>query len=80
MFCFLISVSVHCFDLLFFTFHEQRIQPFEKRYQYLLFAAEPYEIISFKVYLIIYEMVDILYIVRFRKFTGPERFNFFLGP
>ncbi|KAM7464214.1 hypothetical protein LguiA_032335 [Lonicera macranthoides] len=28
---------------------EQRVQSFDKRYQYLLFAAEPYEIISFKV-------------------------------
>lgn len=27
----------------------QRVQPFDKRYQYLLFAAEPYEIIAFKV-------------------------------
>ncbi|GMP84866.1 hypothetical protein CsSME_00038227 [Camellia sinensis var. sinensis] len=27
----------------------QRVQSFDKRYQYLLFAAEPYEIISFKV-------------------------------
>lgn len=28
----------------------QRVQPFDKRYQYLLFAAEPYEIIAFKVF------------------------------
>lgn len=27
----------------------QRVQGWDKRYQYLLFAAEPYEIISFKV-------------------------------
>ncbi|PON49002.1 Zinc finger, C2H2 domain containing protein, partial [Parasponia andersonii] len=27
----------------------RRVQPFDKRYQYLLFAAEPYEIIAFKV-------------------------------
>ncbi|KAA3455171.1 splicing factor 3A subunit 2-like [Gossypium australe] len=27
----------------------QRVQPFDRRYQYLLFAAEPYEIIAFKV-------------------------------
>lgn len=33
----------------FMSSYEQRVQPFEKRYQYLLFAAEPYEIISFKV-------------------------------
>lgn len=27
----------------------QRVEPWNKDYQYLLFAAEPYEIISFKV-------------------------------
>ncbi|KAJ0028021.1 hypothetical protein Pint_35748 [Pistacia integerrima] len=27
----------------------QRVQPFDKRFQYLLFAAEPYEIVAFKV-------------------------------
>lgn len=27
----------------------QRVESFDKRYQYLLFAAEPYEIIAFKV-------------------------------
>lgn len=30
----------------------QKIQAFDKRYQFLLFAAEPYEIIAFKVNLI----------------------------
>ncbi|XP_073277218.1 uncharacterized protein [Primulina huaijiensis] len=33
----------------FMSSFEQKIQPFDKRYQYLLFAADPYEIISFKV-------------------------------
>uniref|UniRef100_A0A2P2JH30 Uncharacterized protein MANES_09G061900 n=1 Tax=Rhizophora mucronata TaxID=61149 RepID=A0A2P2JH30_RHIMU len=33
----------------FMSSYEQKIQPFDKRYQYLLFAAEPYEIIAFKV-------------------------------
>ncbi|KAK4761935.1 hypothetical protein SAY87_029819 [Trapa incisa] len=33
----------------FMSSYEQRIQPFDKRYQFLLFAAEPYEIIAFKV-------------------------------
>ncbi|XP_061988439.1 uncharacterized protein LOC133706913 [Rosa rugosa] len=33
----------------FMSSYEQRVQPYEKRYQYLLFAAEPYEIIAFKV-------------------------------
>lgn len=33
----------------FMSSYEQRVQPFNKGYQYLLFAADPYEIISFKV-------------------------------
>ncbi|XP_020262448.1 splicing factor 3A subunit 2 [Asparagus officinalis] len=33
----------------FMSSYEQRVQPFDKRYQYLLFAADPYEIIAFKV-------------------------------
>lgn len=33
-----------------FSFHGQRVQSFDKRYQYLLFAAEPYEIIAFKAF------------------------------
>ncbi|KAL6977373.1 Splicing factor 3A subunit 2 [Sarracenia purpurea var. burkii] len=33
----------------FMSSFEQRLQSFDKRYQYLLFAAEPYEIIAFKV-------------------------------
>ncbi|XP_027069834.1 uncharacterized protein [Coffea arabica] len=33
----------------FMSSFEQKIQPFDKRYQFLLFAAEPYEIIAFKV-------------------------------
>ncbi|GAB2272275.1 Splicing factor 3A subunit 2 [Dionaea muscipula] len=33
----------------FMSSYEQRIESFDKKYQYLLFAAEPYEIISFKV-------------------------------
>uniref|UniRef100_A0A1J3D6F6 Splicing factor 3A subunit 2 n=1 Tax=Noccaea caerulescens TaxID=107243 RepID=A0A1J3D6F6_NOCCA len=28
---------------------EQKIEPYDKNYQYLLFAAEPYEVIAFKV-------------------------------
>lgn len=28
---------------------EQKVQPYDKKYQYLLFAAEPYETIAFKV-------------------------------
>eukprot|EP00252_Welwitschia_mirabilis_P027209 TRINITY_DN9273_c0_g1_i1.p1 TRINITY_DN9273_c0_g1~~TRINITY_DN9273_c0_g1_i1.p1 ORF type:complete len:310 (-),score=69.93 TRINITY_DN9273_c0_g1_i1:345-1274(-) len=33
----------------FMSSFEQRVQAWDKRYQYLLFAAEPYEIIAFKV-------------------------------
>ncbi|OIT31917.1 hypothetical protein A4A49_13728 [Nicotiana attenuata] len=33
----------------FMSSFEQKVQPFDKRYQFLLFAAEPYEIIAFKV-------------------------------
>ncbi|KAK3030793.1 hypothetical protein RJ639_037174 [Escallonia herrerae] len=33
----------------FMSSFEQRVQSFDKRYQYLLFAAEPYEIVAFKV-------------------------------
>eukprot|EP00240_Pyramimonas_obovata_P013655 CAMPEP_0118933674 /NCGR_PEP_ID=MMETSP1169-20130426/12123_1 /TAXON_ID=36882 /ORGANISM="Pyramimonas obovata, Strain CCMP722" /LENGTH=227 /DNA_ID=CAMNT_0006876467 /DNA_START=193 /DNA_END=873 /DNA_ORIENTATION=- len=28
---------------------EQKVEPWDKRYQFLLFAAEPYEVISFKI-------------------------------
>eukprot|EP00968_Pinguiococcus_pyrenoidosus_P008499 scaffold613_cov243-Pinguiococcus_pyrenoidosus.AAC.16 len=28
---------------------EQRVEPADKRYQYLLFACDPYEIIAFKI-------------------------------
>ncbi|CAG0886583.1 unnamed protein product, partial [Cyprideis torosa] len=33
----------------FMSAYEQRIEPPDRRWQYLLFAAEPYETISFKV-------------------------------
>ncbi|KAG7543615.1 Matrin/U1-C-like C2H2-type zinc finger [Arabidopsis thaliana x Arabidopsis arenosa] len=33
----------------FMSSYEQKVQPYDKRYQYLLVAAEPYETISFKV-------------------------------
>ncbi|CAM6103931.1 unnamed protein product [Calypogeia fissa] len=33
----------------FMSSYEQRVQAWDKRHQYLLFAAEPYEIIAFKV-------------------------------
>ncbi|GAB4847976.1 Splicing factor 3A subunit 2 [Ancistrocladus abbreviatus] len=33
----------------FMSSFEQRVEAFDKRFQYLLFAADPYEIIAFKV-------------------------------
>ncbi|KAK1389556.1 Splicing factor 3A subunit 2 [Heracleum sosnowskyi] len=33
----------------FMSSYEQRVQPFDKKYQFLLFAADPYDIIAFKV-------------------------------
>ncbi|KAG9160481.1 hypothetical protein Leryth_008874 [Lithospermum erythrorhizon] len=33
----------------FMSSFEQKIQPYDKRFQFLLFAADPYEIIAFKV-------------------------------
>lgn len=38
-------------NLSFMLLNWQKIESFDKRYQYLLFAAEPYETISFKVIL-----------------------------
>lgn len=29
--------------------YEQKLEPADKQYQYLLFAAEPYEVIAFKI-------------------------------
>lgn len=43
----------------FMSAYEQRIEPPDKSWQYLLFAAEPYETIAFKVcdffFLLLYE-------------------------
>ena len=33
----------------FMSSYEQKVEPWDKRYQYILFAAEPYETIAFKV-------------------------------
>lgn len=33
----------------FMAAYEQRVEPPDKKWQYLLFAAEPYETIAFKV-------------------------------
>lgn len=33
----------------FMSAYEQRVEPPDRQWQYLLFAAEPYETISFKV-------------------------------
>lgn len=34
----------------FMSAYEQRVEPPDRKWQYLLFAAEPYETIAFKVY------------------------------
>ena len=34
----------------FMSAYEQRVEPPDRQWQYLLFAAEPYETIAFKVY------------------------------
>ena len=41
----------------FMSAYEQRIEPPDRRWQYLLFAAEPYETISFKVKILKYLIV-----------------------
>lgn len=33
----------------FMSAYEQRVETADKNYQYLLFAAEPYEVVAFKV-------------------------------
>lgn len=38
----------------FMSAYEQRVEPPDRQWQYLLFAAEPYETISFKVMIILY--------------------------
>jgi splicing factor 3A subunit 2 len=40
----------------FMSAYEQRIEPPDRRWQYLLFAAEPYETISFKVTILKYSI------------------------
>ena len=35
----------------FMAAYEQKVEPPDKKWQYLLFAAEPYETIGFKVFL-----------------------------
>ena len=38
----------------FMSAYEQRVEPPDRQWQYLLFAAEPYETIAFKVHLYMY--------------------------
>lgn len=54
----------------FMSAYEQRIEPPDKSWQYLLFAAEPYETIAFKVchfFLLLYEfsVYEIIYCAQF---------------
>ena len=53
----------------------QRVQPFDKRYQYLLFAAEPYEIIGFKVNLLV-----LIFICEINCFPFWNTFSEFVFP
>jgi hypothetical protein len=39
----------YCFSCTKIFLFVQKVETWDKRYQYLLFAAEPYEIIGFKV-------------------------------
>ena len=40
--------------------YEQRIEPPDRSWQYLLFAAEPYETISFKVHTYVLSIIPYL--------------------
>lgn len=57
--------------------YEQRIEPPDRRWQYLLFAAEPYETIAFKVSEIYTSLVS--YIVFFFPLSDDGVFVFFFS-
>ena len=56
----------------FMSAYEQRMEPPDKKWQYLLFAAEPYETISFKVLVAFYFVVTLFILSRlsFIKYCG----------
>jgi splicing factor 3A subunit 2 len=47
----------------FMAAYEQRVEPPDKKWQYLLFAAEPYETIAFKVMLALFLSVKLLIVL-----------------
>ena len=53
--------------------YEQRIEPPDKSWQYLLFAAEPYETIAFKVcsVKIVYKAYTVLLVFSVTPFKIP---------
>ena len=55
--------------------YEQRIEPPDKSWQYLLFAAEPYETIAFKVcsLKIVYEAFAVLLVLSVTPFKIPTK-------
>lgn len=58
--------------------YEQRIEPPDRRWQYLLFAAEPYETIAFKVFLKLFwfsTLILIHVITSFRHRFLPEKWT-----
>lgn len=48
----------------FMSAYEQRVEPPDRKWQYLLFAAEPYETISFKAK---YLILNLLSLFNFRN-------------
>ena len=42
--------------------YEQRVEPPDRQWQYLLFAAEPYETIAFKVHISSADIIDCMYV------------------
>lgn len=43
------QMRIKCRNCRFMSAYEQKVQPPDKRWQYILFAAEPYETIAFKI-------------------------------
>jgi len=44
----------------FMSAYEQKVEPPDRKWQYLLFAAEPYETIAFKVKILFLPLVSLL--------------------
>ena len=61
--------------------YEQKLEPPDRQWQYLLFAAEPYETISFKVCTYMYanevfSMTEIKGKIQILNITFPHDINF----